>query len=366
MERIAALFRRKPGTRPNPVKGFYTALAMFLPLIVLSMLGQSAFGGLVMFGALITSFGDVGTSSRMQVRALGVTAVGGALMTGLGRLIGGPWWVELVEIFLVVFLGGLLRVYGRVAAGIGILLTIPLVLSLSAHGGPATALPSAAGFLLGGAILMVFALGFSRFQPQRSQAGNEAPASRARPTLPTFTTQLTWTSPPLRFALLRALGTAVAAGIGWLVGGPYPYWAALIVIACAGPDQNTSLIMALQNIVGTFLGALLADGVIAGVQNALVFGLIVVAVTFLTFTVKEMNYPLHVFFLTNLILLLASIGTSGYSFAALRVGAVLIGAGIVLVITFLSQMPFFERNGVSPGKGVAGHNPKRSESSSVS
>jgi hypothetical protein len=44
-----------------------------------------------MFVAFITSFGDVGTSSRMQARALGVTAVGGTLMPGLGQLIEGPW-----------------------------------------------------------------------------------------------------------------------------------------------------------------------------------------------------------------------------------------------------------------------------------
>jgi hypothetical protein len=37
MERIAVLFRSNPGTKPNPVKGFYTALAIFLPLIICCM-----------------------------------------------------------------------------------------------------------------------------------------------------------------------------------------------------------------------------------------------------------------------------------------------------------------------------------------
>src|SRR5258708_33213091 len=124
MERMAGLFRSNPGAKPNPVKGFYTALAMFLPLLVLSMLGQSAFGGLVMNGALLTAFGDVGTSSRTRAWSLFMTAIGGTLVTALGRLIAGPWWVEIVGIFLVGFITGLPWRHGRVAPNLGLLFTL--------------------------------------------------------------------------------------------------------------------------------------------------------------------------------------------------------------------------------------------------
>src|SRR5579859_7915747 len=164
MKRMAVLFRSNSGAKPNPVKGFSTALAMFLPLLVLTMFGQRAFGVLVMTGALLTSFGDIGTLYRTQAWSLLMTAVGGALMTALGRLIGGPWWVEIVEIFLVVFISGLLSVYGRVAATMGLLLTIPFVISLANRSGPATARPAAGGFLLGGAILMLLAFLFAWLQ----------------------------------------------------------------------------------------------------------------------------------------------------------------------------------------------------------
>src|SRR5258708_25749454 len=70
MKRSAVLFRSTPGARPNPVKGGYTALAIFLPLIVLTMLAQVAFGGQVMFVALLTAFGYVRTSSPMQPKIL--------------------------------------------------------------------------------------------------------------------------------------------------------------------------------------------------------------------------------------------------------------------------------------------------------
>jgi len=343
MERIAVLFRNNSGARPNPVKGFYIALAMFLPLLVLTMLGQRALGALVMTGALLTSFGGVGASSRTQAWSLGITAVGGALMTALGRLIGGPWWGEVVEIFLAVFISGLLSVYGRAAAVMGLLLTISFVLSLAnRNSGPATALPASGGFLLGGVILMLFALLFARLPSHQRSPSNEARPNRQQLRLTTLTAQLTLTSPLLRFSLLRAVGAAVAAGSGWIWGEPPFYWAALTVIIYAQQNQKVSLMKALQNVVATFLGALLAGALIAGVQNAFVLKLIVVVITFLAFTVKDLNDLLYFFFFTILILLLISIATSGQSFAVWRVVTILVGAGIVLVIAFLGQMPFFE------------------------
>lgn len=348
MKRSTILFQNTPGARLNPVKGCYTALAIFLPMIALGLLGHVAFGGLVMFGALLTAFGDPGTSSRVQAKILLVIAVGGALMTALGRLIGGLWWVEDVEIFLVVFLSGMLAVYGQAIAAVGSLLTIILVLSLSTRMGPTTAGPSAAGFLLGGMILLLLALVFARFQADHDSSGSGARANISRPTLTTLTSQLPWTSPLLHFTVLRAMGAAVAALIGWFISGPYPYWAALTVIICARPDKKNSLMISLQNIVATFLGALLASLLIAVVQSSLVTGLITVAVTFLAFTVKELNYVLHLFFLTNLILLVISIGTAGHAFVAWRILAILIGSGIVLVITLLNQA-LLVRNEAAPG-----------------
>lgn len=344
MERMALLFRSNPDARPNPVKGFSTALAIFLPLLILTMLGQSAFGILAMTGALFTSFGDVGKSARTQAWSMGITAVGGALMTTLGRLIGGPGWVEVVEIFFVVFISGLLSVYGRGVAVMGLLLTITFVCSLANSGGPATALPAAGGFLLGGAILMLFALVFAWLPSHQSTPRDEVQPHRSQPTLSTLTEQLTLTSPLLRFSLLRAVGAAVAAWGGWILGGLPFYWAVLTVIIFTQQDQKVSLMMALQNIVATLLGAPLAGVLIAGVPNTLVLGLIVVAITFLAFTVKDLNHFLYLFLFTILILLLISIKTLGQSLAIWRVVAILIGAGIVLVITFLNQISFSKRN----------------------
>jgi uncharacterized membrane protein YccC len=224
----------------------------------------------------------------------------------------------------------------------GLLLTIPFVISLAKRSGPATALPAAGGFLLGGAILMLFVLLFAWLQSHRSMPRNEVRPNRSQPPLTTRASQLTLTSPLLRFSLLRAVGAAVAAGSGWILGGPPFYWAALTVIICTQQDQKASLMMALQYVVATYLGALLAGVLIAGMQNVLALELIIVAITVLAFTIKDLNYLLYLFFFTILILLLISIGMTGQSLAVWRVVTILIGAWIVLVITFLSQLPFFK------------------------
>jgi hypothetical protein len=345
IERIALLFRNKPDRKLDPVKGAYTALALFLPLIVLAKLGYSEFGVLVLLGALLTSFGDIATSYRLQMLALGITAAGGAIMTALGRVVGEPWWLAQLALFLVVFISGLFSVYGNIVAAVGLLLTVPFVISLSASSkNPATALLAAEGYLLGGAILLLFALVAGLLKPNHNRAESIAlPVRRSRPTLSMLTSQFIPPSPLFRYALLRAIGTVSAVVIGWELGGAYPYWAALTVLICAKQDEQMSLTTALQYGVASLLGALLAEGLIVGVPlvvgvpRLVLVGLIVVAITFIAFTVKARNYTLYIFFFTTLILLLLSIGTAGYSYAVWRIAATQIGIAIVLEIIWLNR-----------------------------
>ena len=136
--------------------------------------------------------------------------------------------------FLAVFVGFFIFS----AATMGLLLTIPFVSSLANRSGPVTALPAAGGFLLGGAILMLFAFLFAWLQSHRSMPRNEVRPNRSQPPLTTRASQLTLTSPLLRFSLLRAVGAAVAAASGWISGGLPFYWAALTVIICTQQDRD--------------------------------------------------------------------------------------------------------------------------------
>jgi MFS family permease len=335
MGRMAVLFYRRPGTRLNPIKGSYTALAIFLPFIVLATLGHAALGGVAMIGALLTAFTDIDIPNlRTRASILGLAAVGGAVMTILGRLGHGPWWFQELEVFLVVLISGLLAAYSSNIAALGLLLTLTFVISLSSGRDASTALSAGGGYLLGGAILTLLALGFALLSSkQHPLSDNVQPTHNPQPPSP----QLALTWPLLIYSLLRAIGTAGAIAISLFLGGTFPFWATLPVIICSNQDRDTSRTLALQYVVATFLGALLAGALVILVQPLSVIVLIIIVVTFLAFTMKDLNYTFQIFFLTVLTLLLISLVGTGQSFATWRVIAILIGVGIVLIMLALNQ-----------------------------
>lgn len=340
MKFIEHLFYITPGAKLTPARGIRTAVAMFLPLIVLVALGQPAFGAMIMLGALFTSFCDLGISYRTRAQTIGIAVIVGALLTALGHALSGPWWLAVPAIFLATLIGGLLPVYGRSATVVGLTLTALFVVSIGSGGGLATALVAAAGYVLGGVFMMLLALApvvWQRNRPGPAISSDTVPASTRRPALAALIAQFTFTSPLSQHALLRAGGAAVAAGIGWGLGVPYPHWGVLTVIACAWPYKELTLATTVQNIVGTVLGALLAAFLISIMGDPLAGGLMTVGVTVIAFTVKDLNYAIYTFFMTNLTLLLISLPTPDRSFPTelLRVCETLVGAGIVLAVTLL-------------------------------
>src|SRR5262249_47901952 len=151
----------------------------------------------------------------------------GALLMVLGSSIGGPWWVAVLTLTLATFIGGILSVYGMGVAQVGIILTILFAMALGRDGGPAVAVPTALGFLSGGAFFLLLVLVSSLLRQSPHPAIQESAIAP-----PTPQPQAAGSPPPLtrwpsvvRFALLRAVGTGLIAGLAWGSGVPYPQWA---------------------------------------------------------------------------------------------------------------------------------------------
>lgn len=315
---------------------------MFLPLLVLEVLGRNLLGGNAAVGTLLgvvfVAFCDLGPSLRIRAWAMSAGAFLGALLMALGALIGGPWWVAAPALGLATFLSGVLLVYGKVVAQVGIILTIAFTLALGKDGGPGVAASRGLGFLFGGTFFLLFVLASSlpgRFL--RPAAQGPTAASDALPTAP----PAAGTPRPKRsllvwLAVLRALGAALIAGVAWGTGVPYPQWAPVVVIASVRLDQVAAVNLTIQRIVGTVLGAGLADLVLAWVHNPMALAGLAVGGIFLAFTVKDANNTLFTFFLTILILLLLNILPSGPTYVVLRVVATLIGAMAALGVSWLS------------------------------
>ncbi len=342
MQAVHDAFRRAAGTHLNPASGVLAVVGMLLPLLALETLGyihvsSNAAAG-TLLGVLFVAFCDLGPSVRIRVRAMAAGAVVGALLMGLGTAIGGPWWVAVPAIGLATFLSGLLPMYGKVVAQVSVILTIVFALALGKGSGPSAALSSALGFLFGGLFFLALVLtvfGVWRvFHPSTPESA--AALDQPRAALPPPRVPLPSRSLLLQLALIRALGAAVITGVAWGAGVPYPHWAPSVVIASVRTDQVAAASLTTQRIVGTVLGAGLADVVLAWVHSPLVLAGLALAGLFLAFTVKDVNNTFFIFFLTLLTLFLINIPSQGPTYAVLRIVTTLIGAVAALAVSWLS------------------------------
>lgn len=343
MQALQPLFEITPGAKLAPARGLRTAVAIFLALLLLAVFGHTAFGNAVglgfLLGVLFSSFCDFGASARARLVAMSALTIAGPFVVAVGRALSPAWWLAALVVFVVTFLAGLLLAYGPLVGLIELQLTIVFVATLGIGGGPGTALPSALGFLLGGALVLLLTLVSLLLDDLwhhsvRPEAPVPVSASGISPGERVVSGRMELL---FRQALLRALGAGAAAALAWGLGVPYPQWAPIVVIVCVRPKKETSVLVALQNIVGTILGVTLADLFINSGQDPLVVALVLVVVVFIAFTVKDLNYALFTFFMTNLLLLLISLSPPGVSRSQLRVFSVLVGAGIALAVTFLDD-----------------------------
>lgn len=334
--------RPTSGVHLTPVRGARAAIAMLMSLLVLEGLvhnrveTSAAVGTLL--GVLFVAFCDLGPSLRIRARAMSAGTVVGALLMALGSWISGPWWLAAPTLGLITFLAGVLAVYGPVAAQVAVVLTITFALALGRGGGPSAAVPTALGFLFGGTFFLLLVFVSSLLRGAARPAVQELVAAARMRHVPAsaLTEHLTHLSPLVRFALLRAAGTALIVGLAWGTGVPYPQWAPIVVIASVRPEQMAALRVTGRFVIGSVLGAGLADVVLSLVQDPVALGGLAVAGVFLAFTVVDVSYGLFVFFLTTLTLLLLNIPTSGPTYAVLRVVATLVGAAAALGVSWLS------------------------------
>jgi uncharacterized membrane protein YccC len=327
-----------------------TAAGIFLALFLCYRLHRLSLGIPVALGVLIISYCDPGPSIPYARRAkiVSTSTLLGALLFALGCSLGSLWWLAVPAILLATFLAGFFSVLGRIAAVVSLTLCILFAVGLGKGGGPQVALLSLAGFLLGGALLLVLVLlpwPLHRFRTARSAPReNRAPLPEEaspvlgeRPSLAMIVSQMTWTSPLFRFNALKALGAALAASLGWGLGLLYPHWAAVTEIIAVRPSWEASLTTIVQSVLATILGALVAALLIVSVQSPLVLILIVALNVVVGITLKEVNFAVYVFFITTILMLLLSLQTPGIPFIKLRVVETLVGAAIALIVLLVGS-----------------------------
>lgn len=320
---FSSLFVLRPAPAPRWPLALQAALAISLPIAVLTLLGRPDIG----YQAASGAFAALYASNRAAIDRVRVVPVVG-LALFLAALLGvwvGPSPVLTIIGLALVTLAGAALAFGFSLGPPGPLFVV-LVFGLSAHvssiGAPTGVyLAAVAGGILLSVLIVAAPLVLpSRRRMPRHPLGELLPG----PSWPTPARMLF-----LRCAIVALAGTA----LGIVVDPERVYWivgAAVAVIGTA-PERQAAFNRGLHRMVGTLVGVglylLVAPVPVTGLVLALVLGLLQFAIEI----VVVRNYALALVFITPLVLLLtsAATGMSGsIEVASERVIDTLVGAAL--------------------------------------
>jgi uncharacterized membrane protein YccC len=149
---------------------------------------------------------------------------------------------------------------------------------------------------------------------------------------------LNWQSAALRHALRSALAAAPALAFTMAWFSPYDHWLTITIVATMQPYFSLTYTRAIERIVGTALGGLIAAAVGLACTNpvstvAAMFGLSIVA-----FTIRSVSFGLFMMALTPLVVLLVETGapdTGEWQIAVARAALTTLGGLIAVAANFL-------------------------------
>jgi uncharacterized membrane protein YccC len=168
-----------------------------------------------------------------------------------------------------------------------------------------------------------------RARPIRATAAEDIPEEHAR--WDTIRALLSPGSLILRFALRVAVVTTIAVALTQVLELKRGYWLTITAIVILQPYTGVTLTRAVQRVLGTVLGALLAAGLGAYFHDPR--AILVLATIFVACCVAllPMNYAAFSVFLTPTFVLLAEASAGDWSLTGTRVLNTLLGGALALV-----------------------------------
>ncbi|WP_224751994.1 FUSC family protein [Microbacterium helvum] len=320
---VMSLFRLAPSPAPRWAIGLRAAIAMAVPIALMSLLGHPELGFQAATGAFVALYG---THLPVIERVRVVPFVAGSLVVAasLGAL-AGPSQVATLIGLAVVSVAAAAAMFGFRVGPPGPLFVV-LVYGLSSH---IIASGADASTYLVTVVCGILFSSLVALSPLVLPSRRRAAARPLREILP----GPAW-SPGARLLLARvAIVTVVGIALGLVLDPDRAYWivgAAIAVIGVAA-DRRAAYTRGLHRMIGTILGAgvylLLAPLPLPPLWLALVLG--VLQFTIELFVVR--NYALALVFITPLVLLLTGAATGAVDTVAVateRVVDTLVGAAL--------------------------------------
>ncbi|MFB7892420.1 FUSC family protein [Microbacterium sp. NPDC056044] len=319
--------------------GLTVAVAIFVPLVLLALVGQDVYWLSVSFGVLFVGLGDPGGRLATRAAYAAVFGVIGAVVTAWGIAVGSAGWVLVTLSTVVITLAtGLVIRFGVRRFVTGSLLTAWFLIAISLPPGFGAAgitlnpWLQALAWLAGAAAWFVLSsiVTVMRRRPERDPLVAE---------LPTDTKGGALTKPVVAYSVLRTLAVSGAVAIAFGFQLPYADWMPLAAQVAMKPDARQSRLAATQRVVGTALGAVIAIVFLLTVDQTYVLAGVMVLLALVGGAFRTANYALYTTGIAGTALIALDISDpTNLADEGLRILFTLIGVGIAIGVMALAAV----------------------------
>jgi hypothetical protein len=319
--------------------GVRTSLAAVLPLIVGQLVGYPSIGLYVGLSGLYLSVSDKEGSTLLTL-LIGIML--NAVVIFSGTLIGNFMLPAIALLFILAFAGGMMAAFGEVAAQIGFVITLIFAVALGQPGNFQTATERFQAFLVGGAFSLILTSTLWYFNRKTSSAIDETDAQKEiemqtqMNPVRGLLDQLTPRSIIFRHAMRLAVAAMIAVAIFKYFRVEHGYWLIITALVIVKPIFADTRRRAIERVLGSVAGGILAVLIAATVQNIIVIDILLLVFSVLAFSHVRTNYGFYALFLTPFVVLMIDTVVPGdWQIAFVRILDTLIGGAIALSVSYL-------------------------------
>jgi len=317
--------------------GITIAIALFVPLVLLALIGQDVYWLSVSFGVLFVGLADPGGRLGPRAAYVAVFGVIGAVVTAWGVWVGSAGWMLVTaSTVIVTLLTGLVIRFGVRRFVTGSLLTAWFLIAISLPPGFAasgiTLNPwlQALAWLVGAAAWFVLSsiVAALRRRPDRDPLVAE---------LPTDTASSALTKPVVVYSVLRTVAVSGAVAIAFGFHLPYADWMPIAAQVAMKPNPQQSKLAATQRVVGTVAGAVIAGILLLAVHEKYVLAGAMVLLAVVGGAFRTANYALYTTGIAGTALIALDISNpTNLTTEGLRILFTLIGVAIAIAVMALA------------------------------
>ena len=338
MNRLAEIFKLNPKGF-NLGRGLTIAGVLFIPLVVLGVIGEDKYWLSVSFGALFVALSDPGGDYGIRLRRMVGIALAGALLTALGFAIGGgPWGWVLLAAFAVTLLAGLSVRFGLHVFVGAMVLNVWFLIALAVPAGEHVSFAKsdwwaqALAWLVGAALWIAVTFFLWLARDRLSYVG-------PIPEIPAGMDSIPLTKQIVLFTVIRGLAVGLAVGIAFGLHIPNADWMPIATLVAMKTNLQQATLVAEQRLAGAIIGALVATVFLLTVDNKHALEVVIVLLGAYSASFRMVDYAIYCGGIAGAVLIALDLThPTNFTVEFERVLFTFAGVGIAVVVMALANL----------------------------